>query len=291
MEKLRSSLKPRPNYVATIISVSMVLFLLGIFAFLSLHANVLGDYFKERINIIAELKPGTTEKEISRVHEQIMEYPQVKKGTLRHVTKQEAAQILAQEFGEDVLLNDMPSPLYDVLVFNLYSDQLSKEQLNMLKNDLKRKYSAINDVYYQESLIDTVLDNIRIISMFVLILSGLVAFIALLLIFNAIRLALYSNRIIIKNMEMVGASRSFIQRPFLWKAFGHGLVSSLVSILLFSLLLWYLVKSLPDIWQFINFEYLLIMAGGTVLTGLFVTVVSTWIVVARYLRKPADELF
>jgi cell division transport system permease protein len=118
-----------------------------------------------------------------------------------------------------------------------------------------------------------------------------VAFIALLLIFNAIKLALYSNRIIIKNMEMVGASRSFIQRPFLWKAFVHGAASALISLLLLSSLLWYVVRSLPDFWKFINIDYLLILAGSILLAGILITVISTWIVVARYLRKPVDELF
>jgi cell division transport system permease protein len=291
MEKMRSALKPRPNYVATIVSVSLVLFLLGIFAFISLHANVLGDYFKERINVIAELKPKTSEKEIARIQEQLATYAEIKAESITHVSKAEAAEILAREFGEDVLLSDMPSPLYDVITFNVRSDFLTKESLLMLKNDLKRKYSAISDIFYQETLLDTVLENIRRISVFVLALSGLVAFIALLLIFNAIRVALYANRFLIKNMEMVGASRAFIQKPFLLKALQHGFISAVLALLLLAGLLTYFVKAQPDVWSFIRKEYLAMMAGGIILAGVLVTVISTWLVVANYLRKPVDELF
>jgi cell division transport system permease protein len=291
MSSTRSSLKPKPNYLATIISVSLVLFLVGMFSFISLHANVLGDYFKERINVIAELKPRTTQKEIDRLLEQFGTYATIKQSSIRHIDQDEAASLLSQEFGEDILMSDMPSPLYDVITFNVVSEALNKESLEELKTDLKRKYSAVNDIYYQETLIETVIENIQRISLFILILSGIIGVITMFLIFNAIKLALYSNRVLIKNMEMVGASRAFIRKPFMIKATVHGLISGIVAVLLLFLLIYYLIRQQPEILEIMNREYLMIIAVSVILSGIIITVLSTLIVVSSYLRKSIDELF
>jgi cell division transport system permease protein len=291
MEKGRSKLRPKPNFLATIISVSLVLFLLGMFAFISLHAGALGDYFKERISVIAELKPKTTEKEIQRLSDEFASIKEIRKETIRHISKAEAAELLSAEFGEDILLTDMPSPLYDVITFNVFSEYLNKEDLELLKTNLKRKFSAINDIYYQESLIETVISNIQKISIFILILSSVVALITLFLIFNAIKLSLYSNRFVIKNMEMVGASRNFIRRPFLLKSMLHGFISGFAAVVLLGLLLYYFVQEQPGITEIINTDYLLYIGTGVLFAGIFITLISTWIVVSSYLRKSVDELF
>lgn len=291
MAKSRSSLIPKPNYLVTIISISLVLFLLGLFALITLHTSKLSEYFKEQINIIVELKPQTGSKEIKQISEELSRTKEIIESSIVHISKEEAAIILSEEFGEDILLSDMPNPLFDVIKFNVKSEFLHKESLELLKSSLKRKFSAINDIYYQESLIEMVLVNIQNISFFILSLSGLVALVSIFLIFNAIKLALYSNRFLIKNMEMVGASRGFVQRPFILKALSHGIISGLLSILILSGLLYFIISKEQKLLEIIQWEMSMLIALGLLVAGILVYVISTWLIVRAYLRKSVDELF
>jgi len=289
--KTNRRLRPKPNYISAIVSVALVLFLIGLFAIISSHSGELADYFKEHINIIVELKENVDSKKVEQVREALVERPEVKEGSVQFISKESAIELLKEDFGEDFLLLDMPNPLYDVLLFNVKGTYLNKESLLLLKNELKSKHFSISEIYYQESLVDSILENVERASYFILILGILFALITIVLIHNSIKLALYSNRMLIKNMELVGASWSFIQRPFLMRALLHGLISGLIASILLAGLLYIALQKYEAIGTIANPEMIALTFGGVILSGILLTLISTYMVVRRYLRLQLDDLF
>ena len=287
----KRKLRPKPNYISSIISVSLVLFLLGLFALFSTHSNELAEYFKERINIIVELKQGVDQSKISSVMKDIEKREEIKKGSLRFISRDSAMLLLKEDFGEDFLIMDMPNPLFDVIVFNVNGASLDKSTLFSLKEFIKRTQPAVQDIYYQETMVESIIENVEKVGFGVLILSVLLALIAIALIHNAIKLALYSNRMLIRNMELVGASWSFIQRPFLLRSLGHGLISGIFAALLLFALVYFSTKRFPAVWEVLNLEIVLMILGGIILSGILLTLLSTFWIVNKYLRVQMDELF
>jgi cell division transport system permease protein len=287
----RRKLRPKPNYISSIISVSLVLFLLGLFALFSTHSTELADYFKERINIIVEFKPGVDQNKITTVMGEIGKREEIKKGSLRFISRDSAMVLLKEDFGEDFLIMDMPNPLFDVILFNVNGEALNKGTLFSLREFIKRTQPSVQDVYYQETMVDSIIENVEKIGLGVLIFSILLGLIAIALIHNAIKLALYSNRMLIRNMELVGASWSFIQRPFLLRSLGHGSISGLFAALLVAALVYLAVERYPSILEVLNFEIVGLILAGVFLSGIILTFMSTFWIVNKYLRVQLDELF
>lgn len=283
-------LLPRPNYTTAIVSMSLVLFLFGFFVLLSTHTNELTDYFKEKINVIVELKDKATENDVKKIRQLMAEMPQIKESSIQFISKDEAAQILKEDFGEDFLLLDMPNPLFDVFTFNVEGAFLNKEELSIIQSELKRKSSQINDVYYQETMLDSVLSNVEKMMYFILILACIFMVIALILIHNSIKLSLYSNRVLIRNMELVGASWNFIRKPFMLKSMLHGLISGILACVLLGALFSWVIKNQPEIMDILKMELLAMNAGIILISGMLLTVSSTFIVITGYLKMRMEDL-
>lgn len=282
--------KKRPNYLYVVISVALVLFLLGFFGAIVLQTQNLVDYFKEQVNIMIELENTTSEEARAKVQEELFAANYLKDSSIVYITKEEGAELLKEEFGADFLSLDMPNPLYDILTFNVKAAYLNKDSLAQIRVDLKR-YPFVNDVFYQESLISELAQNIERLGYLALIISIFFILIAILLIHNTIRLALYANRFLIKNMQLVGASWSFISRPYLIRSIWYGALSALIAIA--GLVLFYslLRRDIYQISTFGNDWKNLILFLGLILIGVAITSLSTYYVVNKYLRMREDDLY
>lgn len=289
--KTRRKLRPKPNYISAIISVALVLFLLGLFAIISAHSGDLSNYFKERINIIIELNDNTGADKAARMMADLKTRPEIIAESVQFISKEDAIELLKEDFGEDFLLLDMPNPLFDVILFNVKGDYLSREALLQITNDIKQKMSGISEIYYQESLVDSILENVERLSYFILVLGILFVIITIALIHNSIKLALYSNRMLIKNMELVGASWGFIQRPFLGKSALHGLISGIIASAMLAGLLYLAIRKYDAILQVLNEQWLILTFAGIIVCGILLTLLSTYLVIRRYLRVQLDDLF
>lgn len=289
--KTRRKLRPKPNYISAIISVALVLFLLGLFAIISAHSGDLSDYFKERINIIIELKDNTGADKAASMMADLKSRPEIIAESVQFISKEDAIELLKEDFGEDFLLLDMPNPLFDVILFNVKGEYLSREALLQITNDIKQKMSGISEIYYQESLVDSILENVERLSYFILVLGILFVIITIALIHNSIKLALYSNRMLIKNMELVGASWGFIQRPFLGKAALHGLISGIIACAMLAGLLYLAIRKYDAILEVLNEQWLILTFAGIIVSGILLTLLSTYLVIRRYLRVQLDDLF
>jgi len=282
--------RTRPNYFYALISVALVLFVLGFFGAILLHAQQFVRLYKERVNLIVELVESASTSDMIALESFLENADYVRPGTINRVSKEKAAQLMRNEFGEEFLKLDLPNPFLDVVFFNLKAEYLDPEHLHQIREELKA-LPTINDVYYQESLVDNIANNLQKAGYFALGFGLFFILVTATLIHNTIRLALYSNRFLIKNMELVGASWSFISRPYLIRATLHGLLSSLIAILALVGLLYWLNQSFPEVYLFQDTRLLIAVIFGILFLGVLIYALSTFYVVNRYLKMRVDDLY
>ena len=155
----------KPNFVYSIISVALVLFLLGFFGMVILQAQQLVNFIKERMNLMVEMDDSATEDSVADLQNYLTQQPYLIDGSLEFIGKDEALELLQDELGEDFMALDMPNPLYDVLIFNIESSYLQTDSLDQIRQGLQ-EFSFVSDVYFQESMVDVIANNIRKIGWF-----------------------------------------------------------------------------------------------------------------------------
>ncbi len=284
------STRVKTNSFYAIIGVSLVLFLLGSFGLGIIYAQKLVILFKERMNVLIEIEQGTSREEIAQLEDVLDIKPFVKKSSVIFISKENAAEQMRTEFGEDFLKLNLPNPFYDMLTFNLQADYMQVDSLVRIEEDL-RQFTIVGGVYYQENLIDQVAANVKKLAYVAAGIGIFIIFVALLLIYNTIRLSLYANRFLIKTMQLVGASWGFISKPFFWKAAGYGLISGLLALGGMMLLLLWAWQVFPELRQVDDWVAMGILAGSIVLLGIVLFSLSTYLVVNRYLRMRVDDLY
>lgn len=282
--------RSKPNYLYSIVSVALVLFLLGFFGLVLLQTQKLIGIFKERVNVLVEIKSGTDSLAINNFLTHLEEAPFTKKETVQFIPKEEAIKILKEDFGSEFMALDLPNPLYDVFTFNVKSEFMEADFLNQIKDNFKTK-PYVNDVYYQEGLVHVIAKNVNKLGWFALGFSGLFLIVALTLIHNTIRLALYSNRFLIKNMELVGASWGFISRPYIQKSIGHGILSALLAIAALVLVLLLAQREIVELKELQDVSKSLMLFTGLLLLGILISGASTWFVINKYLKMRLDDLY
>lgn len=283
--------RPKPNYFLSILSIALVLFLLGVVTFLSWHATRLMNSFKESINVIAELKDSTNSEQANEVVNFLQHYQIIKSGSVEYINKEKGLEIMKKEMGDDFLLDEMNNPLYDVVSFNIKSQYFSSEYLDTVKNKLISTFSFVNTVYYQETFVQKITASLRKIGIGTLIASILFLIIAMTVMHNTLKLAMYSNRFLIKNMELVGASRNFIRAPYLKKSMLSGFLSGLIAIGLLALLIYALYYFLPEIRTILDYQAIGILFAAILLLGILLTVISTFFIINKYLNTRTTDLF
>ncbi len=280
----------RPNYVYAIISVALVLFLLGLFAIVVLQGQQMIRYFKEQIEIIVELKNDASPTDQKLVRSKLQSSDYLLENSIRFISREEGAAMMQKEFGEEFLQLDMPNPLYDVILFRVKADYLEPDSLIKIRQQLK-ELPIVSDVYYQEDVTAAIGRNLKSIAFGVLVVGVFCVLVAIALILNTIRLALYANRFLIKNMELVGASWSAISKPFLVKSFVHGLLSGVLAIGGIVVLGYFILNDSPELKEIIYWPGIAWVFGAVLVAGAAISVVSTYWVVNKYLRMRVDDLY
>ncbi len=284
------SKRVKTNSFYAIVGVSLVLFLLGGFGLSLLYAQNLVVLFKERMNVLVELEEGSTREDIARLEKELAQTPFVKEGSVVFISRENAAEQMRSEFGEDFLKLNLPNPFYDMITFNLQAQYMEIDSLKNIEAQI-RQFPIVGDVYYQENLIDQVSANLKKLTYVAVGIGIFIIFVALLLIYNTIRLSLYANRFLIKTMQLVGASWGFISRPFFWKAAGYGLISGLLALAALMLLLLWMWQALPELRYVDDWFSMGMLALSVVLLGVLLFSFSTYLVVNKYLRMRVDDLY
>ena len=278
----------RNSYLTSIISISLVLFLLGILGLLILNVQTLSNYIKENIGFTIFLKDNIKEVDIIRFQKKLDATDYVKES--QFISKERAAKILQEELGQDFIEFLGYNPLSASIDIKLFAKYANTDSLKVIKQSLK-DYPEISEIYYQQSLVHMVNENVKKISLIILIFSSLLLLMAVTLINNTIRLSIYSKRFLINTMHIVGATRNFIRKPFLAKSVVHGFYASIIAISLIIALIYFAQKEFPEIITFENIEILGILFTFVIILGILINYISTFIAVNKFLRLKTDDLY
>lgn len=278
----------RSSFITSVISITLVLFLLGILGLLVLNAKRLSDYVKENIGFSIILKEDVKEVEIIRLQKNLDASKYVK--STEYITKKEAARELKKELGEDFVDFLGYNPLLASIDVHLQADYANPDSIKLIKKDLQG-YEQIKEVFYQKSLVQLVNQNIRKISLIILIFSAFLFLIAIALINNTIRLSIYSKRFIINTMQLVGATKGFIRRPFIYRGMLQGIIAAFIAMGLLTGSVYFMQKEFDEIITLQDIETLAILYAGVLIFGVFISWISTLAAVNRYLKIKVDKLY
>ena len=285
-QKLKTSLFS--SYFTTTLSISMILFLFGLLGLLLINAQRLSDFMKENIGVTLILKDEAKEVDVMKL-QKTLETTNFIKST-RFVDKQSAATELKKELGEDFVDFLGFNPLLASIDVTVYAAYANPDSLLRLEKKLL-SYPEIQEVYYQRNLVKQLNTNVRKISFILLALSFLMVIIFAALINNTIRLSIYSKRFLINTMQLVGATRSFIRRPFMAKSAVFGIYGGLIACFLFLAIFFSYQKELKSFIDFQNPTSLALLGGGIFAMGIVITMISTYLAVNKFLRMSFDQLF
>ncbi|MCD2257912.1 cell division protein FtsX [Psychroserpens luteolus] len=276
------------SYFSVVISIALVLFLLGCLGLLVLNAKKVADHFREQVVVTIYLNDSAKDVEVNQLQKSLAMADYTKEA--KYVSKEEAAQIVKSDLGEDFTEFLGTNPLQNSIDVYLKADFVTNETLDGITAELSNK-AFIEDIKYDNNLVELMNDNVKKITFWVLILSAVFTLIAVLLINSSIRLAVYSKRFIIKTMQMVGATKRFIRKPFVFKSIQLGVIGAIVALVGMGVVLYYLNKTFPELELLQKPVLISALFIGIFLLGILITWVSTFIATQRFLNLKTDQLY
>jgi cell division transport system permease protein len=283
-----SKTRLRSSYVTLVISVSLVLFLLGVLGLLLINAKEISDYLRESVSFNIFLDDEAKEPDIRMLQKDLDAKAYVK--STEYVSKDAAAVKMKSDLGEDFINFLGDNPLPPTIDVYLYADYTNPDSVAKIEKYV-REYPFVKEVYVQESLLFLINENVRKISLFLLIISTFLFLIALTIINNTIRLSIYSKRFLIRTMQLVGATQGFIRRPFLVQSAIHGLLAALIAMSLVMGLLYLVEKEFLLLFSFESTYLLFLLGFAIIVTGVLINIISTFFSVNRYLGISEDKLY
>lgn len=276
------------SYFSVVISIALVLFLLGLLGMLVLNAKTISDNFKERVVMTIYLNDSAKDVEINQLEKSLALASYIKE--TKYVSKEDAADFMKGEYGEDFLDDIGHNPLQNSVEVNLKADFVTEQRLDSISEaTLNKKF--VDDVRYDKDLVSMMNSNVKRISLWVLIISAIFTLIAVLLINSSIRLAVYSKRFIIKTMQMVGATKQFIRRPFIWRSVRLGIIGAILALVGMGIVLYYVDKTFPELELLRNQVLLIGLFTSIFLIGILITWISTYFATQRFLNLKTDQLY
>lgn len=281
--------KIRGAYFTSVVSISLVLLLLGIVGLLMLSAKQMSDYVKENLCFSLIINNEASEPDIKQFQKSLDTHEFIK--STEYITKEEAAELLQDELGEDFMETLGYNPLSPTINVYLNSDYASPDSVAKLEAFFKSKSEMVDEVSYQQNLVNLVNDNINKVSIILLALSALFFLISFALLNNTIRLQIYSKRFVINTMKLVGAKRNFIRRPFLASGALQGLVSSFIAIALLCGIIYFTNNQLGGFIGELNFMIIGLLFLSIAVVGVLLCVFATLLSINKYLRLKSINLY
>ena len=282
------SKKAKPSYVYAIVGISLVLFLLGTLGWLVLNGRSLSRSFREDIQVEVIMHDNTRPENIAALKNIIDKQSWVKKSEI--ITKEDAAKRFMQDGGEDYTeLLDF-NPLYSSIAVNLHAQYVNKDSLEKVGKFMMQS-NIVRDVSYPTTVVEKMNSNFQKLGIILGSISLLLFIVVVILIDNTVRLAMFSNRFLIKTMQKVGATRWFITRPFDRRAILNGLISGVISVAGLWLVISFAQNQLPSLKALNDPAMLAVLMAGMILMGIAISVVSTHRSVLKYLKMHVDDLY
>lgn len=289
-QEKKSGKKYGSTNVSTIIGMSLVLFMLGLLGLILLNAKKLSDYAKENIGFAIYLNKNVKEADVIQLKKTLDAEVFVK--STEYIDEERAVEILQEELGEDEEFMTFLeyNPLLASIDIRLNPEYAHPDSLSIYEDQLLEN-PQVHEVDIRKDLAVLINDNVRKISLMLLGFSALLLIIAIGLINNTIRLSIYSQRFLIKTMQLVGATHSFIRRPFVLKGILNGVIAALFAILLLYGVFYATQQNLPELLDLQNLEMYLTLFGIVMLLGILISWFSTTLAVTKYLRAQTGDLY
>jgi cell division transport system permease protein len=287
-EASSSSKKVKTIYISTVFGIAMVLLMVGLLGLLLIDANNISRYVKENIVLNIFVDDAAHETDVLQLQKQLDANPMVKQ--TQYVSKELAARNLQKDLGEDFVKFLGYNPLSQSLDIYMKADFANNKDIEKFKADLL-KNPLVKEVKYQQSLVDKMNENVKSISLIILAFAGIFVILSVALINNTIRLAIYSQRFLIKSMQLVGATKGFIRKPFLLYGIWHGLLGGLIAIILLIGALYLAYQQVPDLVFLQSYSEFGMVFLGVVGLGIFISAFSTFLAVNKFLRLKIYDLY
>lgn len=276
------------SYFSVVISIALVLFLLGSLGLLVLNAKSISDNFKEQVILTIYLEDSSKSVEIKQLEKSLAFSDYIKQ--TKFISKESAADFMKLEYGEDFLDDIGYNPLKNSIQVNLKASYVTTRRLDSIsESNLKKNF--VEDIKYDKDLVSLMNSNVKRLSLWILIISGIFTAIAVLLINSSIRLAVYSKRFSIKTMQMVGATKKFIRRPFIWRSIRLGIIGSLMAITGMAIVLYNVNISFPEFQLIQNKLSIGLLFASIFLTGILIAWWSTFFATQRFLNLKTEQLY
>jgi cell division transport system permease protein len=276
------------SYFSVVLSVFLVLFLLGLLGFFVINSKKIANDFKEGIAMSIYFKDEAQDSSLTKFKEELKLSKYTK--TYKFVSKDDAAKEHTDIIGEDFMSFLGMNPLQNSYDIHLKANYVTTDSIAKIENQLKEN-QLISDIIYDKELVKMVNDNVKKVSVWILIISAFLTLIAILLINSSMRLSIHSNRFIIKTMQMVGATKSHIRKPFVWKSIKLGLIGAGFAIVALLGLLFYIDSNFPDLGILNNPFTIAVILLSVLVLGVLVTWLSTHFATQRFLNLRTEQLY
>lgn len=278
----------RSSYLSVVVSIALVLFVLGTFGALVMNARQIARQVKENFTLSILLDKDASTVEVREFEKSLLLSDFVK--DTKFISKEEAAQELEAELDEEFLDFLGENPLSDAIEVHLKARFVEEDELQALKARFESQ-AFVREAYYDPNLIKDINDNIKRLSFLLIGGTILLSLVAIGLINSSIRLAIYSRRFLIKTMQLVGATKSFIRRPFLQRSISHGLLGALIAILLLAGLFYYFDLKFPGLLEMQDLYQLGLLVLIIIGAGIFISFSCTYLALKKYLKLKTDQLY
>lgn len=278
----------RSSYISVVISIALVLFMVGILGLVLLKSTRVANLFKEQVAVTLFLKDDLTKDNIEKLRESLLKEEFTRE--IVYITKEEAAKAYSEEIGEDFLNFLGANPLKNGIDIYLKAEYVTPEKMEVLEKKFADNV-FVSEVSYDKPLIQLLTQNIQKISFWLLALSAFFGLIAIILINSSIRLSIYSKRFNIKTMQMVGATKRFIRKPFIWQSLRLGILGAILALIGLAVVIYYLNRQIPDLALLKDYLSLSYLAGGVIAAAFLITWLSTFFATQRFLNLQTDELY
>ena len=274
--------------LTSVISISLVLFLLGLILLIGMLGNKLSVYVKENLSFSIVLKDNQKETEIKKMQKSLDALPFIK--STEYISKEQAAKELEEELGENPETFLGFNPLQASIEVKLHSEYANPDSLQVIEKKI-RNYTSVSELLYRKDMMEMVHNNMKRLGLILLTLAVVLMIISFVLISNTIRLLIYSKRFLIHTMKLEGATSGFIRRPFVKYNMVSGIFASILAILMLTGALYYLQNELKGFIQILDMQTLLLVYVAVFALGIVLSVIATIFAVNKYLRMGIDKLY
>lgn len=278
------------SYFVSLMSIMLVLFMMGMYAFMVIYADRMLNYVKENIGFEVIIKSNVKESSIISLKDEISKKNYIK--SVEYISKEEATNRMKEDLGEDFLkwLGDVENPLLPSLDIRFVADYANSDSMAMVEKWIGKK-QIVKEVIYQKTLTNTINDNINRIKIILFAISLILLLIAITLINHTIRLSIYSKRFIVRTMQLVGATKGFVMKPFLKTFMIQGLIAAVIALILITITILGINDYLPEMNMEQGNEYIIAIYISVIVLSLILTSLSTYFSMKKYINADLDKFY